>query len=111
MSLLTQTVVIANGASLSAAATLGINRLLVGIQMDSGWDAAALTFQMSPDGGTTWLEMQGASAVLTYSAAASQYIAIDPTLWRGVTMLKVRSGTVGAPVNQTAQRTLTLIYT
>jgi hypothetical protein len=110
MSLQTQQVTITSGQSLSIAATLGVNRLLVGIQMDVGWDAAALTFQMSPDGGTTWLEMQGASAVLTYNAAAGQYIAIDPTLWRGVTMLKVRSGTSGSPVNQTATRTLTLIY-
>jgi hypothetical protein len=39
--------------------------------------------------------MQGASAVVSYTAAASQYIAVDPALWRGVNMLKVRSGTSG----------------
>jgi hypothetical protein len=99
---------ITSGTALSPEVDIG-PRLLVGIAMPAGWDAAALTFQASFDGGTTWLEMQGASAVLTYNAAASQYIAVDPALWRGVSALKVRSGTLGAPVNQTADRNLTLI--
>jgi hypothetical protein len=101
-------VAIASGQSLSAAVPLG-EFVLTGIAMDVGWDAAALTFQVSADGGTTWLEMQSASAVISYTAAAGQYIAIDPTLWRGINMIKIRSGTVGAPVNQTAARTLTLV--
>jgi len=109
MSLTTIPVTIANTTALSPAATLGSNRLLVGIAMPSGWDAAALTFQASIDGGQTWLEMQGASAVLTYAAAAGQYIAVDPALWRGVTMVKVRSGTSGSPVSQTADRALQLV--
>jgi hypothetical protein len=107
MSVTQTTTLIANGTALSAAISLG-NKLLVGIAMPAGWDAAALTFQGSIDG-ATFLEMQGASAVLTYSAAAGQFIAVDPTLWRGVNVIKVRSGTSGAPVNQTADRTLTLI--
>jgi len=108
MSLTQTAVLIGTGTALSAEVDLGI-KVLVGIAMPAGWDEAALTFQGSIDGGTTWLEMQGASAVLTYSAAAGQFIAVDPTLWRGINAIKVRSGTSGTPVNQTANRTLTLI--
>ncbi|NVO13894.1 MAG: hypothetical protein HXX10_07645 [Rhodoplanes sp.] len=99
---------ISSGSALSAAVALGAGTL-VGIAMPAAWDAAALTFQVSSDGGGSWQEAQGAAAVLTYSAAAGQYIAIDPALWRGVNMVKIRSGTLGTPVNQTADRTLTLI--
>lgn len=101
-------VTITSGTSLSAAVLLG-DSILTGIAMPAGWDAAALTFQVSADGGTTWLEMQGISAVISYTAAAGQYIAIDPTLWRGINMIKVRSGTLAAAVPQTADRILTLV--
>jgi hypothetical protein len=99
---------ITSGTALSGAVPIG-PKTLVGIAMPAGWDAAALTFQVSIDGGTTWLEMQSSSAVISYTAAANQYIAIDPAIWRGVTHLKVRSGTSGAPVNQTADRILNLM--
>ncbi len=100
--------VIANGASLSPEVDLGA-RTLVGIAMPAAWTAAALTFQVSVDGGATWLNMQTASAELSYTAAAGQYIGVDPALWRGVNAIKVRSGTSGTPVNQGQQATLTLI--
>lgn len=106
----TTSATITTGASLSAAVALG-NKQLVGIAMPTTWDAAALTFQVSVDG-TTFLEMQSTSAVVSYTAAASQYIAVDPTLWRGVNMVKVRSGTSGSAVNQSTggtDRVLTLI--
>ena len=54
MSLVQTAVTISNGQSLSPQANLG-NKLLVGIQMPAVWTAAALTFQASPDGGTTSL--------------------------------------------------------
>lgn len=101
-------VTITNGTSLSPATALG-DGVLTGIAMSAGWDAAALTFQVSADGGSTWGEMQSTSAVVSYTAAAGQYIAIDPTLWRGINMIKVRSGTSGSAVNQTADRILTLV--
>jgi hypothetical protein len=101
-------VTISSGTSLSAATPLG-DSVLTGIAMSAGWDAAALTFQVSADGGTTWGEMQSISAVISYTAAAGQYIAIDPALWRGINMIKVRSGTSGTAVPQTADRILTLV--
>lgn len=99
---------ILSGQSLSAAVRLGA-KALHGISMPAAWDAAALSFQVSTDDGATWQEMQSSTAALAVTAAAGQYIALDPTLWRAVNMIKVRSGTSGAPVNQTADRTLTLV--
>ena len=86
---------------------------LVGIWMPATWVTAALTFQVSPDGGTTWLELfnDGGTAI-SITAAASQYISLVTNsnyTWRGINMLKVRSGTSGSPVVQTGGATVTLI--
>jgi hypothetical protein len=104
-------VLIASGTSLSAAVPLG-SKVLIGIGMPAvGWDAAALTFQGSLDGGITWLElMNDASAAISAAVAAGQFIMLSTLFsWRAINHIKVRSGTSGAPVNQTADRTLTLV--
>lgn len=102
-------VTIANGTALSAQVNLG-DKALHGIMMPAGWDAADLTFRASPDGGATFGEMVDVSATaIDYKAAAGIYIPIDPTLWEAVNCIKVRSGTSAVPVNQTADRVLTLI--
>ena len=98
---------IANGTALSAAVGLG-DGTLCGIAMPTTWDAASLSFQVSVDGGVTWGEMQTITAAVSVTAAAGQYIALDPAIWRGINHIKVRSGTLAAPVNQSADRTLTL---
>lgn len=95
------------GQALSAPVGLGA-KTLVGISMPAGWDAAGLSFQVSTDG-STWQDLHTASAELTVTAAASIYIALDPTIWRGINYVVVRSGTSAAPVNQTAARTVTLV--
>ena len=107
INLTTQTVTIANGTSLSGSVGLGANTL-VGIFMPAAWAAAGLSFQMSLDG-STFGDVHSSSAELTYTAAAGQYIAIDPALWRGINLVKVRSGISGTPVNQTADSVITLV--
>ncbi len=94
-----QTAAIANGAALSPAVALG-QKTLLGIVMPAAWTAAALTFQVSIDD-TTFNELyDGAGNAVSITAAAGQFVQIDPAKWRGVTAIKVRSGTSGAPVNQ-----------
>lgn len=100
--------VISSGGSLSPAVALGA-RVIHGILMPTGWDAAALTFQASVDGTTFFDIYSSAGTELSYTVAASRYIPIDPTLWRAINLIKVRSGTSGAAVNQTADRTISLI--
>lgn len=100
---------IAAGQSLSAEIDLGA-MTLVGIAMPAAWTAASLTFQISFDGGVTWLEHYNSSgSETTFTVATGQYIAVDPTLWRGVNALKVRSGTAAAAVVQTGGAALGLI--
>ena len=101
--------IIAAGQSLSAEADIGPG-VLVGIVIPAGWTNAALTFQISVDG-INWAEMVNvANTAISYGpASAGQFVAVDPTLWRGVVALKLRSGTLGTPGVQAAQQTLTLV--
>jgi hypothetical protein len=107
---------IAAGAALSAQVNLG-KKTLVAIVMPAAWTAADLTFQSSPNGGASFGELYYADGVSTDAAAemqihapaAGQFIVLDPTKWRGVNCLTVRSGTSAAPVNQVAQAVLTLV--
>jgi hypothetical protein len=101
------------GASLSAQTDIG-TKSVVGIVLPSNWTAAAagITFQVSIDGGLTWNELltvSGAAYTVAYTAAGGAYIGLDPATLRGFPSLKVRSGTVGAPVNQTNAVTLQLV--
>lgn len=110
------TLLASGAAAVSPAVSGGVAMgadTLVGIWMPATWVAAALTFQVSPDGGTTWVELfnDGGTAV-SITAAASQYISLVTNsnyTWRGINMLKVRSGTSGSPVAQTGGATVTLI--
>jgi hypothetical protein len=103
---------IALGAALSGPVPLGA-LTLVGISMPAVWTAAPLTFQISPDGGTTWQELyDGAGNEVTIEAGAGQYVIplnVPSYLWRGINMVQVRSGTSGTPVNQAAAAIVNLV--
>jgi hypothetical protein len=100
---------IAASASLSGEADL-YPGVLVGVWMPATWTAASITFQtLSPDG-STWLELYTyPGAEVTLNVAAGQFIAVDPTQWKGITSVKVRSGTSASPVNQSAQAIVNLV--
>jgi hypothetical protein len=104
----TTTTTIANGASLSGTVDLGSNDL-VGIIMPSAWTAASLTFQFSIDG-TNFYDAYSATAELSSTAAAaSRMISINAANYDMGRYIKIRSGTSATPVNQAADRILTLI--
>lgn len=98
---------IANGASLSDAVDLG-GKLLGGILMPAAWTAANLTFQASADGVTYGNVYDAVGDEYTVTAAASRFIALDPSMFSGAQYVKVRSGTAGSPVNQGAARVIVL---
>jgi hypothetical protein len=91
--------------SLSVAVQV-MGGLLAVIEMPAAWDAANLTFQSSGDGVNYFNVYDELGTEVTVTAAASRRIRLDPTQWAGVQYLKLRSGTAGAAVNQTAARTL-----
>src|SRR5579885_1664348 len=100
------TATIASGQALSAAVNLGA-KTLVGVAMPAAWDVADLSFQVSVDGGTTWLEFSD-GALVSRTVAAGQFLSLDPSLFAGVTAIKVRSGSAASAVNQSADRALGL---
>lgn len=99
---------IANGESLSAAVDLGGWRV-AGIVMPASWTAANLTLQTSPDGETYNNRYDRSGTEYTITAAASRSIQIPLDDLLSVRFIKVRSGTSGSPVNQGAERSITLV--
>lgn len=111
-------VTIPNGQSLSAEVNLGPHRL-VGIIMSAAWTAADLSIQAllrqpatnppAPVFGEV-VDSAGSNLVLAAAPGADEYIALAPTAaLLGLGRVKIRSGTAGAPVNQAADRSLTLV--
>jgi len=86
---------------------------IVGIVIPAAWTTAGLSFQASADGGATWGELLDetatAKSVGSVTGGAEVFIAVDPTKWRGVRSVKVRSGTSSAPVAQVSAVTLQLL--
>ena len=98
---------IANGASLSDAVEVG-ESVVVGFQLPT-IDNAAITFQGSHDGVTYQNVFDSAQTEVTIVASTGARFVAAPAALNGLPFIKVRSGTSGVPVNQTAQRTIQVI--
>lgn len=108
---LTKTAIILNAASLSGEVDIEGFKI-VAIEIPAAWTAANLTFQAaSAPGGTFKNVFDDAGVEVTVTAAADRIIGLDDKLpeLAALRHLKVRSGTSAVPVNQGADRTLTLI--
>lgn len=111
---------IASGSSLTSAVRIGggVDQAgnttpdsfhLFAIIFPSAWTAANATFQISADG-TTFVDLYDADGTETIAQAdASRAVHLDPAIFSAVPYLKIRSGTSGTPVNQAADRVLTLV--
>lgn len=75
----------------------------------SAWDAAKLTLQISIDG-VAWKTVHkwfdNKSFTTDHTVVADDAVLLDDHPLRGVPFFRFLSGTVAAPVNQTATRTL-----
>ena len=108
-------VTIASGQAFSTEFPVG-GRHIVGIQMPAGWDAAGITFQAlvrttaAPEV-ITWGSVQDEAGVesVIVTPIADEYVAITSTKLVGLGRARLRSGTSGTPVNQTATRTVIVI--
>lgn len=106
----TATVVIANGDSLSTAATIPPGYRVAAVVMPTAWTAASLTFAVSFSAVGTYLPLYEGGAEYTITeAAASRAINVDPLALYPWTQIKLRSGTAGTPVAQGGARTITLV--
>ena len=105
-------VTIANGASLSGAATLD-GKSVVGLISPAAWTPAGISFEASRDG-TTFYPLYSAAGEVSIpsahvAAAEARFFQMDPGDWIGFAAVKVRSGLNGAAVAQGAARTVTLV--
>jgi hypothetical protein len=101
-------VTIPSGTALSNAADLRFTDL-VGVNMPSGWDDAALTFAVSEDG-TTYRSLADSTGEYTVLApAANQHVILSALDMIGIRFIQVRSGASATPVNQTADRVIELV--
>jgi hypothetical protein len=98
-------VTIAINTAVSAAVRI-FGGLPAVIEMPAAWDAANLTFQTSGDGTNYFNVYDEFGTEVNVVASASRRIRLEPPQWAGVQYIKIRSGTAGTPVNQTAARTL-----
>ena len=98
---------IAINTSLSAAVNI-MGGLPAVIEMPAAWDAANLTFQTSGDGTNYFNVYDESGTEVTVTADTSRRIRLEPSQWAGIQYIKIRSGTAGVPVVQTAARTLYL---
>lgn len=104
---------ILNGQSLSGEIDLRGYRLTA-IQYPSAWTAADLSVQAASKPGGSFGEVfvdtgNGTGAALAIDAAASQVTFLNNEVFVGDCVIKLRSGPVGVPVNQGADRDITLI--
>ncbi|MDD3371026.1 MAG: hypothetical protein PHE27_04270 [Alphaproteobacteria bacterium] len=100
---------IASGTSLTNTINLKGLRLFA-IAMPSSWTAARLTFQVSPDCGTTWYDLYDANGTeITATAAASTCVVLSPVQFSSFQYVRLRSGASGSPVNQADDREISLI--
>ncbi len=96
-------VTIASGQTESSEADLG-GTTLVGILLAT-MTSTAMTFKAALTGGGTSVIMKdGAGNSISKTIASNQFIAIDPTLFRGARFLKVVGGSA-----EGADRTVTLV--
>lgn len=101
---------IANGAAISGPIDLRGN-ILTAIQYPAAWTAADLSIQISDTETGTYGEVftdpgTGVGTVGAWDAAAGQVTLVQAMIAN--CFIKLRSGPSGAPVNQGADRTITL---
>lgn len=65
---------------------------LVGISLPAALTGTALTFTVCNTLAGTYVPLYNAAGVVSYTVAASRYVAIDPKDFQGVAYLKIVSG-------------------
>lgn len=104
---LTKVATIAAGQSLSDAQDLGDQRLF-GIEVPTGWTAAAITFQTMLDG-VNWIDLYDSSGPVSVPISPGRLTLVDPSTFFGLRTLRLRSGAPGSAVNQVGARAINLV--
>ena len=101
-------IAISAGTALSETITTR-SQSLVGIIVPAGWTTANITVLFSTDGVNFYPVYDWSGSEYVITAAAGNYIALDPWELVGAYAIQLRSGTKAAPVNQTSTSVLTVL--
>lgn len=102
--------VIPSGATGQSAAVDLTGFAVTGIVMPATWVAAGITMLTSDAEAGTFLPVHDAAGTeMLITVAASRFVALSPDATSSLRWVKLRSGTTATPVDQTAERALTLI--
>lgn len=105
-------VTIPSGTAVSDWIDAGPNWSFVGVRTSTTWTSAAMSFEVSYDGGVTPHALYtNAGAQLSYSVQANAFI--RPALAHdlaGAHFFRLVSGTTAAKVNQAADRVLRILF-
>lgn len=82
---------IASGQTVGSVMNTG-GQVLCGILMPAAFTGTTITFQVCNTSGGTFQPLYNSSGQVSYTVAASRYIAIDPKDFYGVAFLKLVSG-------------------
>jgi len=107
--LVTKTAAIPSGQSLSPVVDVEWPMHPIAVIIPAAWTAAVLTFSVSVDGSTYNNLYDDGGNEVTVQADVDRFITLPPALFAGFVDFKVRSGTSGSPVNQGAERSLTVV--
>ena len=104
-------ITIANGASVTELLDLN-GHVAIGIIMPAAWTTAALTVEVSADGttfnGLAYNDLSSQCNKIASPVASSAY-ALDLAGMLPYRFVRLRSGTTASPVNQGAERSITVI--
>jgi hypothetical protein len=101
-------------SALFSIADIGNENELIGVEMSTGWTAAAISFRVSMDGTNFFDLFDDGGTEVSLTVAASRIIGFRSDIrsslrpWK---YIQLRSGLTGAPVNQAAARSLFLMVT
>lgn len=100
--------VIPSGGNLSGTIQLG-GLHLCGLILPAAWDAAPVTLQASANGNDFHDVHTADGTELSITVGANRWVVIDLANTVGFANLRLRSGASASPVNQTAERLITVI--
>ena len=66
------------------------------IETPAALTSTALTFQYSPDGGTTWKQVFKEGTGYSLTVAANRMIVVDPVVFRGLPLVRPVAGSAEA---------------
>lgn len=88
---------------------LNVTGMLASIAVPADWEPALLTFQASPDDGTTWFDLMNSdNTEMAFNIRPGTLFNIKNTALDNKAWIKFRSGSSRYPVPQMTEKTFTL---